>query len=67
MFLHAWQMQQHGEPGSAFDEGSDRRAVQAEDEVAFPVSGDGSVFHLGGPFADHDFGPDELLAASASA
>src|SRR6266487_4243448 len=53
------------EPGGAFDQGPGRRAVQAEDEVAFPVPGNGTVLGLGRPFPDHDLGSDELLAVSS--
>ena len=67
MAFHRRQAQQHREPGGAFDERADRRAVQAEDEVAFPVAGNGPIFDLGGAFADHDLRCDELLAASAGA
>ena len=56
-----------GEPGGALDEGPDPGAVQAEDEVAFPVSGNCAVVDLGGPLAEHDLGADELLAAPAGA
>src|SRR6266545_5072680 len=64
---HAGQVQQHGEPGGALDQGPDRRTAQTEDEVAFPVPGNGAVFDLGGPFADHDLGADELLAPAPGA
>jgi hypothetical protein len=59
---HGWQVQEHCEPGAAFHQGADRRAVQAEDEVAFPMTGNGPVLDLRGPFADHDLVSDEVLA-----
>ena len=50
-----WQMDQHHVAGGAFDEGADRGgSVGADDQVAFPMPGDGPVVHLGRPLADHD-------------
>src|SRR3954451_7153052 len=37
--LDAGQMQQHGEPGAALDQGPDGRAAGADDQIALPVSG----------------------------
>jgi hypothetical protein len=37
--LHGRQMQQHREPGGAFDQRADRRTVQPDDQVAFPCPG----------------------------
>ena len=54
----AWQVDQHREPGRALDQRADRGALQADEQVAFPVPGDGSVLGLGGPFADHHLGRD---------
>lgn len=43
--------------GAAFDQGGDGGAgVAADDEVAFPVPGDGPVGCFGGPFTDHHHG-----------
>jgi hypothetical protein len=64
---HRRQVQQHDEPGGALDQCPDRRTAQTEDEVAFPVPGNGAVFDLGGPCADHDLGADELLAPAPGA
>jgi hypothetical protein len=65
--FHAWQVQQHREPCGALDEGSDRRVVQPDDEIAFPVTRHGPVISLGGSFADHHLRGDELLASGAGA
>jgi hypothetical protein len=47
------QVQQHQEAGAALDQGADRCAVGADDQVAFPVPGNCSVVCLGGAFGDH--------------
>ena len=60
--VHAWQVQQHREPGGALDERADRRAVETDDEVALPVAGHRSIVGLGGSLADHHLRADELLA-----
>ena len=65
--VHRRQVQQHGEPGGPLHEGANRGAVQAHDEVVFPVPGHGAIRGLGGPLADHDLRADELLAAPAGA
>lgn len=57
-------MQQHREPGGALDQRPDRGAAQANDEIAFPVSGHGQVLGLSGPLTDHHFFGDKLLPAS---
>src|SRR6266540_53575 len=57
------QVQQHRETGRALDERPDRRAVEAQDQIALPVAGDGPIVGLGRPLADHHLGADELLAA----
>ena len=54
--VHRRQVQQHGEAGGALDQRADRRAVQAEDQIALPVPGHGPVLGLGGPLADQDLG-----------
>ena len=47
------QVDQHDQSGAAFDEGADGGApVLADDEVAFPVAGDGPVLDLGGAVTD---------------
>jgi len=61
--LHARQVQQHREAGAALDQRPDRGALEAQDQVALPVAGDGTVIRLGGPLADHHVGADEPLAA----
>jgi hypothetical protein len=65
--IHARQMQQHGEPGVAFDECANRQAVESQDEVAFPVPRHGPVGGLSGPGTDHHLGADELLAPPVGA
>jgi len=65
VFLHAGQMEEHREPRCAFDKHADGRAVQAEDQVAFPVARNGAVLNLSGPLTDHDLWADELLASPA--
>ena len=57
-------MEQHGEPSRPLDEGPYRRAAQAQDEVAFPMSRDSSVRGLGRSLAHHELGRDERLASS---
>ena len=61
------QVQQHGEAAGALDQGADRRAVDADDQVALPVARDGAIGGLGGPLADHHLLADEALAALADA
>jgi hypothetical protein len=56
-------VQQYREAGRALDQRPDRRAVEAEDQVAFPVAGHGTIVRLGRPLADHHLLGDELLAA----
>lgn len=51
---HRGQVQQEREPRFAFHQSADRRAFQAEDQIAFPVTRHGAVFCFGGAFADHD-------------
>jgi hypothetical protein len=58
-------VQQHDEPGAALDQGPDRRAAQAEDQIALPVSGHRAVLSLGGTLADQDLIGHEPLAAGA--
>jgi len=64
------EMQQHHEPGRAFDQGPDGGLlVAADDQVAFPVAGHGPVGGLGGAFADHHHVLDApgVLAVAAGA
>src|ERR1019366_8902371 len=63
---HAWQVEEDREPGGAFNQRADRRAVQAEDEIAFPMTGNRSIRDLRRPLADHDLGGDEVLAAAGA-
>jgi hypothetical protein len=43
-----------------------RWSTRSDDQVTFPVRvpGNGAILDLCGSLADHDFGTDELLAAS---
>ena len=67
VLLHTRQVQQHGEAGGPFDKRADSGAVEADDEVALPVAGDGPVVGFGWSLADHDGIADEMLAASTGA
>ncbi len=58
---HGWEVQQHREPGRALHQCSDRGTVQAQDQVAFPVSWQLAVVGLGRSLVDHHFG-SELLS-----
>jgi hypothetical protein len=62
MSRHPWQMQQHRESRGALDQCSDRRAVQADDHVALPVTWHGAVRSFGRALTDHDLGRDKRLA-----
>jgi transcriptional regulator with XRE-family HTH domain len=64
VIFHAGQVQEHGEPRCTLDKYADRGAVQTEDQVSFPVSGNGAVVNLSGPFTDNDLWADELLASA---
>ena len=59
VLLHARQVQQHREAGGPFDEGADGGAFKADNEVALPVAGSGSIVGFGWPLADKDFVADE--------
>ena len=56
-------MQEHREPGGAFDQGPDRRALESENQVAFPMPRHRTVVCFGWAFTDRDFGRDELPAS----
>ncbi len=60
-------MQQHREPGGALNERADRRLVQSDDEVTFPMPWNGTVLDFRWSSADHDLGRDEAVAALSSA
>ena len=62
------EVQQDHEAGGTLDQCADRgTVVAADDQVAFPVAGHGSVGDLGRAFADHDHvgDPASVLCASA--
>ncbi|CAA0096447.1 Uncharacterised protein [Starkeya nomas] len=63
--LLARQVQQHRDARAAFDESADRRAVQAQDEIAFPMARDRPIFDRRWPFADHDGIAQEGLSTAA--
>ena len=65
--VHARQVQQHREPGGALDQCPDRRAVQSDDQIAFPVARHRPVGGFGRALADHDLRADEVPAAPARA
>ena len=54
--LLARQVDQHREAGRALDQRADRRTLQADEQVAFPVPGNRTVLDLGGALADHHLG-----------
>src|SRR5512135_1764600 len=65
--LHRRQVQQHDEPGAALDQGADRRAAQADDEIALPMSGHRPVLSLGRALANQDLLADEPLPSASGA
>src|SRR4051812_22320951 len=67
MALHRWQVQQHREPRRPLDEGADRRAMEAEDQISLPVPWHRPVPCLGRTLADEDLGRDERLASPTRA
>jgi hypothetical protein len=49
-----WQVQQHGEPAGPFHDRADRGpVVRADDQIAFPVAGYGTVGGLGRALIEH--------------
>ena len=64
MAFHWWKVQQHGEASGALNQRSDSGLVQADDEVALPVTRHRAVSDLRGSLADHDLRGDEVLASS---
>jgi hypothetical protein len=65
--LHRRQVQQHNDTAGALDQRADRRAVEAEDQIALPVAGHRAIGGLGGPLADHHLIADKALAAAGGA
>lgn len=45
---------QHDEARVAFDKGDDLRVMRADEQIAFPMSGDGAIFHFGRTLPDRD-------------
>ena len=64
--FHSGKMQQHCEPRGAFHQSADRRSAQADDQVAFPVSGYGPISCFRRSFTDHDLRRDEGFAPPAA-
>ena len=64
--FHSGKMQQHCEPRGAFHQSADRRSAQADDQVAFPVSGYGPIRCFRRSFTDHDLRRDEGFAPPAA-
>jgi hypothetical protein len=50
-----------------FDESADGGAIEAEDEVSFPMTGYGPDVRFGGSFADENLVGDEALGACMGA
>ena len=67
VFVESRQVEQHREPGGTLNEGADRRATQPEDEIAFPVPGNGPVVCLSRSLGDHDLGVNERLPSGTPA
>ena len=55
MAWHGRQMQQHRETCRSFDQRTNGRTVQSDDQVTFPMSRNSAVIGFGRAFADHDF------------
>ena len=60
---HGWEVSQHREPGGPLHQSPDRRTVESQDQVAFPVSWHCPVVGLGGALGDEDLGSNERLAS----
>src|SRR4051812_48003104 len=50
--VDAWQVHEHREACRALHDGADGGSLGADDQVAFPVAGNGSVISFGRPLAD---------------
>src|SRR5579863_671960 len=61
-----WEVQQHREAARAFHQRADSRVAETQDQVAFPVAGNGPVPSLCGPLADHHLLGHELLATRSN-
>ena len=67
VLCHPRQVQQHREPRCALYQRADRGTLQAQDEVAFPVTRHSPIGHFRRALADHDLRHDKGLASSATA
>ena len=63
----ARQMPQEREPCGSFYQCADRRTVEAENEIALPVTGHRSISDFRGALANHDRGINERFALAANA
>ena len=66
MLRHAGQMQQHRQPSRALHQRADRRAAQAENNMALPVTRHRPVTYFGESFTDQHFGTDMGLASTTA-
>ena len=56
-------MHQQGRAALALHDRADRGTARADNQIALPVSRDGTVRGLGGPLREHDIGSDMPLRA----
>src|SRR5712692_3026569 len=61
--IRSGKVQQHREPRGALDQRADRRPVEPDDQIPFPVSRDSTILDLSGAGADHDLRGDEAGTA----
>jgi len=59
-------MQQKGKSGCPFNLRADGRALEAKDQIAFPVPWNGAILNLGRTFADHDLIRDKWSSFALS-
>src|SRR4029453_16554396 len=62
--FHSGKWQQDGVPSGSVDEVADRRTIQSDDEIAFPVAGYAAVGDLGGTPVEGDLGGDEAAVVA---
>jgi hypothetical protein len=60
-------VQQYREARGSFDKRADGGAIETEDEITLPVTGDGAVASFGRSLADEDVIGDKALATQAGA
>lgn len=66
MPVHRWKVQQNCKPSGALNKRADRRLVESNDQVAFPVSRHCPVFSLGRALANHDLWAYEASSTTSS-